>query len=298
MQQATVNLFADMGVQPASLQSGLVAATASTDTTAPTSTITSPASGAVLQVGTPVTITGTATEGGGGRLAVVEVSTDGGATWRRATGLASWSYTWTPTAAGPAVIKSRAVDDSVNLETAGAGRERDGIHLEHTRRRLRLQRRVPARRSRTPRNKGNNGTISGATWTAGGKYGGALSFDGVNDWVTVNDANSLDLAGAMTLEAWVQPTAINGWETVIMKEATGDLAYALYADNNGNDSGGPRRPDRSRSARATTRTGPPARRSWPSTPGPTSRPPTTARPSRCTSTGRWPPRCPSPGRST
>ncbi len=31
MQQATVNLFADMGVQPATLQSGLVAATASTD---------------------------------------------------------------------------------------------------------------------------------------------------------------------------------------------------------------------------------------------------------------------------
>ena len=33
MQQATVNLFADMGVQPATLQAGLVAATASTDTT-------------------------------------------------------------------------------------------------------------------------------------------------------------------------------------------------------------------------------------------------------------------------
>ena len=43
MQQATVNLFADMGAQPDSLISGLVAATASTDTTAPTSTITSPA---------------------------------------------------------------------------------------------------------------------------------------------------------------------------------------------------------------------------------------------------------------
>ena len=35
VQQATVNLFADMGAQPATLQSGLVAATASTDTTAP-----------------------------------------------------------------------------------------------------------------------------------------------------------------------------------------------------------------------------------------------------------------------
>ena len=34
MQQATVNLFADMGVQPATLMSGLTPATASTDTTA------------------------------------------------------------------------------------------------------------------------------------------------------------------------------------------------------------------------------------------------------------------------
>ena len=48
MQQATVNLFADMGVQPVTLQSGLVAAAASTDTTAPTSTITSPATGSTV----------------------------------------------------------------------------------------------------------------------------------------------------------------------------------------------------------------------------------------------------------
>ena len=40
--------------------------------------------------------------------------------------------------------------------------------------------------------------------------GGALSFDGVNDWVTVADAAALDLTNAMTLEAWVaraRPTA-------------------------------------------------------------------------------------------
>ena len=43
-----INLFADMGVQPGSIQPGLVAATASTLTTPPTSTITSPASGLVL----------------------------------------------------------------------------------------------------------------------------------------------------------------------------------------------------------------------------------------------------------
>ena len=85
IRQATVNLFADMGVQPSTLISGLTPATASTDTTRPTSTITSPTGGSTLQPGTPVTITGTASDVGG-RVGGVEVSTDGGTTWRRADG--------------------------------------------------------------------------------------------------------------------------------------------------------------------------------------------------------------------
>ena len=40
-----MNLFADMGAQPATLQAGLVAASASTDTAAPTAAITSPGDG-------------------------------------------------------------------------------------------------------------------------------------------------------------------------------------------------------------------------------------------------------------
>ena len=44
MEQATINLFADMGVQPATIQAGLQAATRSTDTIAPISTISSLAS--------------------------------------------------------------------------------------------------------------------------------------------------------------------------------------------------------------------------------------------------------------
>ncbi|MBI3467512.1 MAG: tandem-95 repeat protein [Planctomycetes bacterium] len=74
----------------------------------------------------------------------------------------------------------------------------------------------------------NSGVISGATWTTAGRFGGALSFDGVDDWVTVNDANSLDPTTGMTLEAWINPTSINGWETVVLKERPGGLAYALY----------------------------------------------------------------------
>jgi hypothetical protein len=120
MQQATVNLFADMGVQPGSLQSGLVAASASTDTIAPDSTITSPAQGATVHVASPVTISGTASDTGGGAVAGIEVSVDGGTTWHPATGTTSWTYTWVPVTTGTATIKSRAVDDSANLESSPA----------------------------------------------------------------------------------------------------------------------------------------------------------------------------------
>jgi hypothetical protein len=77
---------------------------------------------------------------------------------------------------------------------------------------------------------GNQGTVSGATWTTAGKQGGALTFDGVNDRVAVPDAASLDLTNRMTLEAWVRPTATsNDWRTVLLKERSPGLAYALYA---------------------------------------------------------------------
>jgi hypothetical protein len=77
--------------------------------------------------------------------------------------------------------------------------------------------------------RGNNGSVVGPTWTTAGKYGGALSFDGTNDYVTVPDSASLDLGSTMTMEAWVRPTASSGWRTVLLKESPTDLAYALYS---------------------------------------------------------------------
>ncbi|MFC8682211.1 DUF4082 domain-containing protein [Microbacterium ureisolvens] len=121
MQQAQVNLLADMGAQPSTLMSGLVAATKSTDTTAPTTVITSPAAGASIPNGTSVTVTGTASDVGG-RVAGVEVSTDGGATWRAAQGTTSWSFTYLQQGSGSVSILARAIDDSANFTAAGVSR--------------------------------------------------------------------------------------------------------------------------------------------------------------------------------
>ncbi|SFO57975.1 VCBS repeat-containing protein [Bradyrhizobium sp. Ghvi] len=124
VQQATVNVLADMGVQPATLQASLVIASQSTDRTAPTSTITN-VSATSIPESQSVTVTGTASDVGG-VIGGVEVSTDGGKTWHPATssvGTANvtWSYTFTSGATGQYKIESRAVDDSLNLETPGAG---------------------------------------------------------------------------------------------------------------------------------------------------------------------------------
>ncbi len=123
MRQATVNLFADMGVQPYALAyAGLTAATRSTDTTAPTSSITSPTDGATVGDGTSMTVSGTASDAGGGIVAGVEVSTDGGTSWHPATGTTSWSYGWVAHGNPSTTIRTRAVDDSGNLETPATGR--------------------------------------------------------------------------------------------------------------------------------------------------------------------------------
>ncbi|MFC7480037.1 N,N-dimethylformamidase beta subunit family domain-containing protein [Luedemannella flava] len=114
MQQATVNLFADMGVQPATLMRGLVPATQSTDRTPPSAAVTWPRPTAVQTAGSQVTIQGSAADTGDGKVAGVEVSTDGGETWHPAVGTTLWSYTFT-IGRGPVRVLARATDDSANL---------------------------------------------------------------------------------------------------------------------------------------------------------------------------------------
>ncbi|HEX2587309.1 MAG TPA: N,N-dimethylformamidase beta subunit family domain-containing protein [Gaiellales bacterium] len=122
IQQATVNLLADMHVQPHTLQSTLRAATASTDTTPPTSSISSPVAGARIPHGTAVTISGHASDTGG-VVASIEVSTDGGAHWHPAKGTSSWTYVWKPAVAGTPTILVRAGDDSGNVQPQPTARK-------------------------------------------------------------------------------------------------------------------------------------------------------------------------------
>jgi chitodextrinase len=78
---------------------------------------------------------------------------------------------------------------------------------------------------------GNTGTVSGATWTNAGKYGGALVFNGTTSTVNVPNTASLQLSSGMTLEAWVNPASVtSAWRDVIYK---GNDNYYLEGTSGG-----------------------------------------------------------------
>jgi len=72
---------------------------------------------------------------------------------------------------------------------------------------------------------GNDGTIidnEDDQWVQG-KYGNALSFDGVNDYVNIVDPgdNSIfDITDKITIEAWFKLNSRTGWDRVVAKSHT------------------------------------------------------------------------------
>lgn len=126
--QATVNLFADMGIQPGSLESGLQLATKSNDTVAPSTSLDGCRFEAASNEGghprkpKVIRCTGTARDIGG-VVAAVEVSTNGGVSWHPAMIDAllpetTFSYTEVVQEEARVNVECRAADDSGNLEVS------------------------------------------------------------------------------------------------------------------------------------------------------------------------------------
>jgi hypothetical protein len=66
----------------------------------------------------------------------------------------------------------------------------------------------------------NNGTVYGAAWTTG-KIGGALSFDGINDYVNLGDLDVIVGSNPFTIAGWVNPNLISGSNREILAKASG-----------------------------------------------------------------------------
>lgn len=84
---------------------------------------------------------------------------------------------------------------------------------------------------------GNPGTLHGPRWDSG-RVGGALSFDGENDYVEVANSPNLAIVNEITLEAWVYPTAfLSPWANTILTKCIptgpgwyGDYELGYYGD--------------------------------------------------------------------
>ena len=78
----------------------------------------------------------------------------------------------------------------------------------------------------------NHGTINGATWTTG-QVGGALEFDGVDDYVNIPDSGDFDFgAGDFSMSLWMQtdgPSNIHGEQYILdFRQNDNDPHIELY----------------------------------------------------------------------
>jgi len=76
----------------------------------------------------------------------------------------------------------------------------------------------------------NNGTVHGASWTNAGVVGGAYTFDGGTDYISVNDNPSLGADGTwsqISIEFWIRLSAAQTGTTIIAKK----VASTKYANN-------------------------------------------------------------------
>jgi hypothetical protein len=75
----------------------------------------------------------------------------------------------------------------------------------------------------------NTGTLSGPTWVSG-KIGGALKFDGNDDYINAGTNSSLDITGAKTISAWIKVSgnANNNMRIFSKRESFGGAEITGY----------------------------------------------------------------------
>jgi hypothetical protein len=75
----------------------------------------------------------------------------------------------------------------------------------------------------------NGGVALGQAGALTGDANTSALFDGVNDYVVVPDANSLDLTTAVSVEAWVQRTKSAAYQVIVSKPGNGQSKFENYA---------------------------------------------------------------------
>jgi len=69
--------------------------------------------------------------------------------------------------------------------------------------------------------------VNGTSWTSNGKYSVGLSFDGINDYVSLGNRSVLTPANAITISAWVKTNTNSGAQMIVSKYSAGANPYQL-----------------------------------------------------------------------
>jgi N-acetylneuraminic acid mutarotase len=80
---------------------------------------------------------------------------------------------------------------------------------------------------------GHNGTLQGGMTFTPGEVGLAFRFNTINGYVSVPDAPSLDLASAVTLEAWINFNPIEPTNAIVAKSNFATRNYGLWVNSTG-----------------------------------------------------------------
>src|SRR5437773_3879700 len=80
----------------------------------------------------------------------------------------------------------------------------------------------------------NNGTFPAATYAAG-KVGQAFSLNGSNAFVEIPDSPSVSIAGAISIDTWINPTTTLAFQTILSKydSPANQLSYILGVNAGG-----------------------------------------------------------------
>ncbi|GEM_PF-3060405 len=80
----------------------------------------------------------------------------------------------------------------------------------------------------------NHGTLKNmdpsSSWVEG-RIGKGLAFDGVDDYIKVEEGSGLDITGPLTVEVWFKPEDINSWQSLVANDQWKVGGYAVRIGN-------------------------------------------------------------------
>jgi hypothetical protein len=194
---------------------------------APTVSVTSPGDGAIFATSADIVINATAGDGDG---SVAKVEFFNGITLLGTDTTSSYSFTWNNVVAGNYTIRAKATDNLGVATTSAA------VHVTVTDSSLvgywKFNDGSGLAAADSSGNANHGTLVNGPVWAAG-QTTGALSFDGVDDYVSVNNSGSLNPPTQITLSAWIRPASTVASGEIISKEDFNNNQYYLRLQGGG-----------------------------------------------------------------